>query len=554
MSKKIILFMLIILLVAGIVFRVVSLNKDITAEESDFVKPAISFAETEKTTYYHSGQQPNQTGLIHPPMYIYALSTILSFTTSEIAIRSLNVIAILFSAVFIFLFFKKFSEENGNLKGLIASTLFLINFYVLSSSLLIDIDAFSTLFIFGFVYFIILAYKTKLFKYELAAILFLSCSIANRYPIAAIVFAAIFLYFIYDKERREFAIRYFVIGVVAFLLFLIFWMICSLILEPGNFFTFLNHNSNLSILQVTSGIKYYIANFALNIAQIIRLFTLPAIILFVLSLFHFRKADLPTKIIIIYTIASMLLFILIPRPAFGYPRYFLTAMPGFFILITMYIYTSLKEYEFKAKHLSIGILLFLISMFMLIFLSPEPALYQSNGLILATNFPDLFINILCFAGPISLVLFSKKEVKIIVLIAMFLSFNLYFDTQYVMNESHIQEVGKYLKVRVLDNEIVFCPKAIGYYLDKQFYVNDDTKPNLDELSISYIKKYIMYSYYNRKMNDEFFWEEGYYGGLNKPVPAFRDLNIKYVVLYHPVNNTEPERRIGNFYIYNVQKT
>src|SRR3989338_2178708 len=148
---KIFAVSLVILILFGVFLRVASLNKDITGEETDFVKSAIAIKETGKPVYYHSEQQKNEIALSHPPMYIYLLSV---FSKNEITMRSINVIFSLLTALLIFLFCLKFFNKNT---GLIASSLFLINYYVLSSSLIIDIDVLSAFFVFAFVFCILMA-------------------------------------------------------------------------------------------------------------------------------------------------------------------------------------------------------------------------------------------------------------------------------------------------------------------------------------------------------------------------------------------------------------
>jgi len=56
------------------------------------------------------------------------------------------------------------------------------------------------------------------------------------------------------------------------------------------------------------------------------------------------------------------------------------------------------------------------------------------------------------------------------------------------------------------------------------------------------------------MHNEFFWENGYFGGINPPAPDDSILqSAKYVVLYHKVDGMAPEEKIGDFYIYNLNK-
>jgi hypothetical protein len=73
-----------------------------------------------------------------------------------------------------------------------------------------------------------------------------------------------------------------------------------------------------------------------------------------------------------------------------------------------------------------------------------------------------------------------------------------------------------------------------------------------DFSPSFLFTYFKKSLENRNMDDEFFWEKGYFGGINPPQPTQETLNsAKYVVLYHPVDAQVPENKIGEFYIYRL---
>ena len=557
--NNLLVFILIAIILFSIMIRFASLSKDITAEESDFVKPAKAIVETGHPRFYHSGQQPNELALWHPPMYIYTLSLAAMLSTSEWAFRFPNVLAILLTAILIYLFSKDLlgKKEEGKSIGLLAAALFLVSYYVISSSLLIDIDAFSTLFVFAFIYFTMQNYQKRNLSSGIFAAGSLLLAFANRYPIAILVYSSIFVYLAINKERRSYLLRYFSVGVLAASVFLAIWTFYSLIIEPGNFFSFIKHNAQLGSEQFKS-LTLYLASFFLNIAQFIRLFTLPAVIAFILSLFYFFKTkETPIKIISIYTLASLALFIIVPRPAFGYPRYFLTAAPGFFMLVSLFVHNSLKNVKIKSPHLVFAALCFIASLILLVMLAPQQTLYQSDGLIRATNLPDFALNLLSASPLLFVFLFRKNNRKIafvIGLMVVFLSYNLYFDINYALNESHIKEVGKYLEAHTTSSDIIISPKAVGYYANRPFYVNDYTRPQIDKVSLSYISEYISRSIDDRTMHNEFFWENGYFGGINPPAPDDSILqSAKYVVLYHKVDGMAPEEKIGDFYIYNLNK-
>src|SRR3989338_2407532 len=101
-------------------------------------------------------------------MYIFLLSVVFLFIENEISARLINIIFSLLTSILIYMFctslltfnkdnkYNKENKEKGKIIGLISSAFFLFNYYILSSSVLIDIDALSMFFVFLFVLFILL--------------------------------------------------------------------------------------------------------------------------------------------------------------------------------------------------------------------------------------------------------------------------------------------------------------------------------------------------------------------------------------------------------------
>jgi len=555
--KKLLIIFCLVLILLGIGFRVVSLNNEITGEEADFVNPAIALMETGHPLFYHSEQQPLELALWHPPTYIMTLSLLMRFGESEIILRSLNFIFVILTAFLIYLFcYKIIGEEKGKWIGLISCAFFMINYYVFSSSVIIDIDILSMFFTFGFIYSILRYHQEhKKFHFYLSYF-FLLFSIGNRYPMAFLIYVGIGIYYFFNKEFKKDFYDYFKIGLISFFSFVIIWGIYSIFIEPGNFFSFLIHNANIGGSQFST-LGIYLGSFFLNIAQFIRLLTFPVVILMCWSFFYFlkRKSNL-VNILLIYSLVILIFFFLVPRPAFGYPRYFATILPAIFILIGMFIYSNLKKINMDKKEIVIVIICFLISIILLLILNPQPTIYNSAGLIKATNFPDFLMNIFAsipFMGVLFIDKRKRKVALILILVLLSLSYSGYFITKNVMYESHIKEVGIYLQEHTQEEDVVICPKAIGYYFGGKFYINDHDKPLLN-FSSKYLFEYFKKSFENSEMNDSFFWPNGIYSGIVEPIPKEEALEkSKYVVKYYPVEGFEPEVKIGEFYIYNLEQ-
>ena len=555
MNKKIFFYIFIILIIIGISFRFISLNKDFSAEETDFVNGAIAIANTGHPVFYNSELYPKMTFLHHPPTYIYLMSLFMTISQSEISARIINVIFSLLTAILIFMFCKNIiGGDKGKNIGFISVAFFLVNYYILSSSILIDIDALSMFAAFGFIYFILRNYQTQKNYYLVLAGIFLFFGIVNRYPIMILIYIFTGIYFFINMELRKNFKGYIFVGFLSSLSFLIIWGIYSTLIESGNFFSFLIHNINLGGEQFSS-IKLYVGSFILNIAQFIRLLTFPAVILFICAVFYFiKKKSKLSNLLLLYVLPVLIFFIIVPRPAFGYPRYFMTTFPGISILIGTFIYLNLKNYEFEKKEFVFVIFIFLISLIFLTLLNPQATIYNSKGLIKATNFPDFAFNLLSLIPLIFVFLFKedRKKIFMLIFIGLVLSYSIYFDIKLVINNNHTKETGEYIKINTNASEIIMAPKSIAYYAERKYHINANNKPKLD-FSPQYIWKYIVKSLEDRTMTDEFFWPDGYYSGLYLPFPSEEELKkVSYVVLLHKVNNTEPERQIGDFYIYNVR--
>ena len=240
--KKSIYIFLIILILVGVGIRFTLINQDFSAEETDFIGPALAIMNTGHTTYYNSEQFPNLVGLFHPPMYNYILSFIFRISYSEPSARILNIFTSLLIGILIFIFcLKIINGKAGKITGVLASAMFMINYYSVSSSVLIDIDVLSALFVLAFVFFVCQFEKNQGKYYYLAGIALFFC-LWNRYIIAFLIYFFIGAYILFSKNLRSKFKNYLFMGLIAGFAFLASWTVYSTIIEPGNFLGFIMHN------------------------------------------------------------------------------------------------------------------------------------------------------------------------------------------------------------------------------------------------------------------------------------------------------------------------
>jgi 4-amino-4-deoxy-L-arabinose transferase-like glycosyltransferase len=548
---------LILIIIIGILLRVTLLGSDFSGDEIDFVKGASAIVQTGHPTFYHSEQEPKVTALWHPPMYLYELAFFFKlFSISEISARMLNFTFVLITGILIFLFCKiNLKRDCSGIIGLMAATLFYIDYYCFSSSMIIDIDVFSTFFIFCFIFAVYLYLKDNSLKNLFLVGLSFFFSLWNRYPIAFIVYLSLGVY-ILVTERKKF-VHYLTAGFSAGLVFLAIWGAYNIFLEPGNFFSFIVHNAKLGGTQLSS-LSVYSLSFVLNIVQLARLVTVPGIILLILTaLYFFKRKEKMIRVLMISSLSIIFLFIFLPRPAFGYPRYFLSAFPGIWILVSICVYENYKKTFLQKRELGVIALATVFSFVLLVIISPELTLYRTDGLIRATNLPDFILNLFCIAPILLTFLIDKKRrfyFLIVILFVLTLSFSLYFDCKLALNDSKIKETGYYLKSNTSPQDKIVAPKAVAYYAERKFFGNDENKPPIKQISPSFLMEYIVKSARNKNMDEEFFYGRGYFQGLNFPKPPIEDLESSvYVVSYYRLENVEPEKKVGEFYIYKTEE-
>lgn len=551
-SKRIILTILIIIIILGFLFRIIYLPKDFTGEEIDFVRAAMAIKNTGHPVYYYSENVPVYVALWHPPMYIYLMSFLFRISEGELPARIINVFFSMITALFIYLFcIKIFDHKNGKIIGLISTAFFMINFYIFSSSVLIDIDILSQFFLFSFLFFLIMAYKYNK-NYLFISGLCLYFGFWNRIPLAFLVYFLIGVYH-FKKELKNKLKNYIILGVCSIVAFILSWAVYSVFIEPGNFFTFVQHNAALGLSQFSS-LEIYLGSFFVNIIQFIRLFTFPGVFLMILSFFYLKRdKSIAIKFLMIYSLSILFFFILIPRPAFGFTRYFATMFPAVSILIGIFLYKNLKDIKINKIKIVLVLLSFVACLLFLLIANPYTTIYRTDGLIKSMNLVDFCFNL--FASfPLFFVFFAKtnkKQFLVLILISIFLSYSLYFDIGMLTKKPYIKEVGAYIKSNTDNSSLIVCPEAVGYYAERKFYENDHGRPNIKP-SLDFMKEYLLKNIEDRKMEGEFFWPGGYFSGSLSPLSNEKIQEVSYLVTYHKFDNKDYETKIGDYYIFKLK--
>ena len=280
---------------------------------------------------------------------------------------------------------------------------------------------------------------------------------------------------------------------------------------------------------------------------------IPFLILLILSYVYFIKEKNEVhNYLIIYSIMIVIFFLLVPRPAFGYPRHFLTAAPAFCILVSSFLHKSISK--LNRKELIIVFISLILSFSLLIVLKPQLTIYDNAGLIKATNLPDFLFNLFAsFPLFLSLLTKRKKLITLSILCALLLSYSIYFDINYSLNKPNTKEAGLYIKENTVQSDTIIAQRSIGYYAERKTIGNGDNKPELI-FSYDYLKKYIIMSFSDRQMSSSFFWPKSIEAGIFPPIPPKNEINnAKYTALYYYDSNLKLEKVIGEIYIYSLSK-
>ncbi len=545
-SKKFLIILAVVLILTGLLVRFGSLSKDFSADEISLAKAAYSFTNGNGLYFYQSEQYPDEVGLWHPPMYVSLLSLVFNLGFNEINARLLSVIFSIMTCLVIFLICRELFKKDGIAIGVLSITLYMINFFSLSASIQIDTEPILVFFLVSFLYFAIKYDKTQSSSSAIFAVLALFLSLFTRLITPIAIFGVIWIYYLLTDRKKLWG--YSKIGLVGTILFFAAWTAFSIISMPGTFWTIFEHTFRAGSEQMNN-LSTYLVSFGITLIQFTRLMTFPAVILLGLALFNLKEKNL--RMVKIYALTILLLFFLIPRPAFGFTRYFIPALPAFVILISAFIVQQIRAVN--KKDWEIFAIIFPTTLLFLILLQPWTTVYSSNGLIMSSNIPDFIIN-LCASIPLLFWLVTKtksKRMLTLMLIAILIGYSVYFEFSLLNNKDYQKEVGKYINSKTGENDLIIATKEIGFYADRKVYDNACSKPSI-AFSISNLAEYAKKSLKNPEMDSEFFWPEGYYGGIcNIEKTGLEKSEIKYAVLYHKIDNTAYEIRIGEFYIYRI---
>jgi hypothetical protein len=463
-------------------------------DEVAFPECAKGVLEKGKPIFDFSIFRPNHECLWHPPLYIYlmALSTFM-FGKSAYSFRLVSAIFNLFTIILVYLITKEVLKKNENKEiiAIIASFIYALNPLTIQSSIIMDIDGgllnfFTILFIYLFI-------KNKNYFWMILSLLLIFLS-KETGPV--LLFGSIFLFYTIQKKWKD-MIKIFIIFLVAFLLYLSTFFIYASIFDLDFSKPF---SRNLSNIDKTKNFEFYASLITSTWSfKTFFYFVVPfLLIIFIYNSIKFYQKIIKDKkienenliFLNLFSSINILFFAFLGVTAWGFPKYYIGALPGIAIFIAGTLnFDEFKEIKIKNLLIRIIILLIILSLyFILIVKDPLLPEFDATARVIAKNNQIFDISFLIFKTfvlyiiiplLISLIIFSKSPKKIL-LILILLTIFIYFYINILhttVDYSTYSKYGDYGIPQVLDHlknnnisghKIVTYPN-IGYYLGMSNY-------------------------------------------------------------------------------------
>jgi 4-amino-4-deoxy-L-arabinose transferase-like glycosyltransferase len=509
MNKKILYAILISIFALHIILVLISMAQPFEGDEVIFSECAKNYADNGKPSliqsqFHNATRYPDldkqyhfssfhSSCLGHPPFYITVLAAFISiFGQSDYSLRMLQAIFGLFSVFLVFLISRKIFEESPNKDAvsLIAAALYALNPLVVQSSIITDIDG-GTLNFFTllFVYFFI---SQKNFYYLVPA---LTLIIWNKFTTPIILFGALALYFIIQRDWKG-AGKNIILFALAGISFIIsFWIFSHLLnvnfLDPfANIFSPERVSSSRftlsSMLRSAWSLKIFIYFASPFLLALFSIFSIK----FYSSIYKkLKNLDSKEKLLLFINFAAIitiLFYAYLGANAWGFPKYYISAMAPICIFIASFITSELPKLN-KSKISAIAILYILLVIFMLIFLKdpllPEFDSTASNivaaSALLKVSVGFAFYSIIPFIITFFLASWISKKKIIASLSLLLVFFYVYinavqaitgYSSYYRYGDTGILETVQYFKDNNISANQVASYPNIGYYLDiKNYY-------------------------------------------------------------------------------------
>jgi len=475
--------LLILILLAHSVLVVMSMNQPFQGDEAVFSESAKAILKTGRPVFDYGQTMHNFENLKHPPLYNYIISLfILVFGESIYVLRSVSAIFNFLTVILVYLSARELLKNNKNCAGwgLFAAALYALNPLTIQSSVVMDIDGgILNFFSYLFLYFYIKNKSSILLIGALSLVFF------SKMSGAVMLFLSMAVFTLATEFKKALKIIWlFLAATVIFLA--VFWVYTySLNLD---FLSPFVHNfsagvgegmlSLTSILRMAWAFKSFID---FSIPFLVALFIVVSIKFYkdISERGFWDSEEKKAWLYGIFAMVSILVFTCIRANGYGFPKYFITALPAMSIFIS---YSLSKKFFLENKKKEYILICVILAFYFLVYVgdplipkfdstAENTAIIPAGILILKSFF---IWTIIPFAA--TLLIFRIFKVRGgIILTLLFLTFFCYgyisllqasanYSTYYRYGDTGMLESVQYIK----DNHI--SPKEVVTYLNIGDYI------------------------------------------------------------------------------------
>lgn len=471
------------------------LSKEFVLEEALHVKVAKAIEAHGYPKIYYSEQAKEAIFLDRTPALFIPIAIAVKLSGStETAIRTTLMLFSLAEIATVMLLLNRIFPKNFAL-ALITGLLMASSPYLIQTNLQIHFEsAIFTFFITFFMLFSLLKIKSAQNSIsdhlQLSLIFFVAFAIKYETSLMALATVSVFAFIYFRKFLKKlFAFSSFAIILSQLLLlsYNLYFGNPQLTFLPAQSIFWVFQNVIFPKLTSTAADPKIISLWANNYYLLIRFLSwisIPAIILFIASAAQIAKSK---KLIqdpkIVFLLIWFFLFsgiYLIAGWAGDFPRYFATAMPAFFTLISIAAVNQILSSKQILSLLQISILFFASGIVLFVL--------QKNNLLFLDHItgwiPQLqapFLTLTAFLVIITLILTLKTRFSkdLLILLSMVYFGQILFQFNHDLNSdysltnffgaSHFKDAGLFLKSNLNPNDVILTIDPVAYYWDGKFY-------------------------------------------------------------------------------------
>lgn len=350
------------IVIVYLVLAVVQLGESFVMDEMEFPRLAEAVAETGRPVYYRGEQSPAHVGVFHPPLYGYTLGGwIALFGFSEVAIRLFGVLLMIGTA-WIGVRTVKLLQLAGRWGPPLFLALFLLHPYVIQSALLPDIDGtvllFATVLLFHEVTRVALHQVTlgnSVVRVGLALALALAAKLTS-----VILIPAVFVGLLLGRGLKRSALLTGLATAFGVSVFLVTWWVVSTVADLPFAFPF--------EFTIQSGLKGGVGETGVGdlLARLVPApwtiywlgVLLPTLAIlgtgFVIARWNTNPERRFVLMFSVWTFGAIAFFSVISGPPFGFPKYFIAALPTMAIVGLVPADAALERASFRASSRWLG--------------------------------------------------------------------------------------------------------------------------------------------------------------------------------------------------------